>query len=561
VAPSSPTVYPSGSIGQATLEPTRGTGLSVCMLTSGRAPERAVAILQLLREVADEIVVAVDDRCADSAVTLATVADRVLLFTHEDPGDRPIAFLVGACTERWILNVDDDEVPSPALLRRLPALLRRRDVSHYWIARRWLYPDARRYLDEPPWSNEFQLRLFSSDPRLVRFTRDFHLPVVCHGPSVFVEEPLWHLDMAINSEEHRRAKAIAYERERRGMRVGQYSHNAALYLPELRRNPALGVVAREDAASIDRVLRGGPAPGPAEASIEQVAPSRIAAAWPGPPYAEDFYDAQISLREQRVEELRAGVQQTIDLRVENLGSATWRSEHVTLGTRWPGQTEGIRTRLPADVRPHSSTIVPLHVVAPTIGRQVLEIDLVHEHVRWFGVPLRIEVVALPRRRVLVAGDGAALEAALDAIALAPEIEPVIVENGDALPPGHDSVSDPARHLFGSAGTDSALAVLRGGTAIVGARLRRSSPFVDEARDAEWLVVAGYDGGPHVAPTRQRFGVLTLSATARAAGCPVVVITDGRTPAPTRIDRLLDRLTLARSRRVSLADLPELMSKR
>src|SRR6185312_9276854 len=114
--------------------------------------------------------------------------------------------------------------------------------------------------------------------------------------------------------------------------------------------------------------------------------------------------------------------------IENRGDCVWRSgDHaITLGTRWNG-IEGIRTALPADVLPGESAVVPLHVVPPAEpGQHLLEVDLVHEHVRWFDRGLRVDVTVGRRRRVLVAGPPGELDDTLDTIALVPELEPTLV---------------------------------------------------------------------------------------------------------------------------------------
>ena len=70
------------------------------------------------------------------------------------------------CRGEWVLTVDDDEIPSRALLDSLPELIQARDVTHYWLPRRWLYPTADRYLDAPAWRPDYQPRLVLNDPRV-----------------------------------------------------------------------------------------------------------------------------------------------------------------------------------------------------------------------------------------------------------------------------------------------------------------------------------------------------------------------------------------------------------
>ena len=96
--------------------------------------------------------------------------------------------------------------------------------------------------------------------------------------------------------------------------------------------------------------------------------------WAGPPYAESLYCAGLEL----VAELPAfvaGVQQTVDVRVTNLGASTWRWQigcasgnpaRLPLVERLSDadpENAALRTALPADVPP-GTAVVPVHVVAP-----------------------------------------------------------------------------------------------------------------------------------------------------------------------------------------------------
>ena len=54
--------------------------------------------------------------------------------------------------------------------------------------------------------------------------------------------------------------------------------------------------------------------------------------------------------------------------------------------------DGLRTGFTRDVRPGERILVPLEVVAPQApGRYLLEVDLVHEDVRWFEQGCRVEI--------------------------------------------------------------------------------------------------------------------------------------------------------------------------
>src|SRR5215210_6135290 len=253
-------------------------GISVCVMTRG-AP-RLVRILELVRPLAAEVVVALDDRSEEAAPALAAVADDVVLFPHREPGDSLIPWLHAQCSGSWILNLDDDEVLSCGLLARLQELVEA-EVTHWWLPRRWLVGDGMTYLNEPPWVPDYQLRLYRNDPATLRFSDEFHRPVVVSGPAGFARDPLWHLDCVLNPFDRRRDKVLAYERARRGMRIAGFGHNGGLYLPELRRGVRTDPVPADDRPSIAAVLRDDGLVGAQRASVRRVQRAEIDALWPG----------------------------------------------------------------------------------------------------------------------------------------------------------------------------------------------------------------------------------------------------------------------------------------
>jgi hypothetical protein len=510
--------------------------VSACCLTSGRRVERLAAILSLLRPVVGEVVVALDDRNASSARALTAVADRVVLFPHCAPSDRPIAWLHGLCSGEWIFNIDDDEVPSRALLAELPALARSTDVTHAWIARRWLYPDTATFIDEAPWCTEYQLRLVRSDPRSLQFSDEFHRPIVCDGPMRFVEAPLWHLDTAVNSREQRLAKAVAYERARPGMRVGAFSHNTGFYVPELRGDLLLAPVPPDDVCLIEGVLAAR-APAGGAGSVEHAGRAQIDGAWPGEPHPSSLYDARIELVPPPGP-LVAGVRQTITARLTNLGDRPWpRGGAITVGVRWDGATEGVRSSLPARVAPGATIALPVHVDPPAGAHtRLLEVDLVHEHVRWFGKTTRLTVEVTPRRQVAIVGSGEPLDEVLRALLLVPAVEPVILDWGrpETARYGHPRFGGVGGYLFGSEGTARSGALLRT------ARLLHRPGAHLALAGFERLLVAGDGCRPGAPPRRERLYVLATAAAARRLRVPVTRIAAGE-PVPGVAGRALDRL--------------------
>jgi hypothetical protein len=398
---------------------------------------RVAAILELLRPVADEIVVALDSRAEpEIAAALGPIADRLLGYPYAEPVDRPLPWLFGQCSGRWILLWDDDEVPSRPLLDALPELVGADDVTGVWFARRWLYPGPESYLDEAPWRPDYQLRLLANDVRLLRFPAETHWQLEVLGPARYVEAPLYHLDLAINPLEARVRKVERYEGLVAGKRIAGRPLNEAFYLPERAGVVASEEVPAEDGQLIRRVLEASPGGGAAPApSVPVATREEIDRHWEGRQLAADDYRARLEALEE-LPSLVADEVRTLDVRVTNAGGAVWpwgeAHPEIRLTYRWWRNdevvAEGLRTRLPANVAPGASAVVPLAVEAPgKAGRYKLAVDLVHEHVRWFECGFEVEVDVRPRRLIAVAGP-----VALAGLAqVEPGLEPLLLSDDPA----------------------------------------------------------------------------------------------------------------------------------
>jgi hypothetical protein len=79
------------------------------------------------------------------------------------------------------------------------------------------------------------------------------------------------------------------------------------------------------------------------------------------------------------------------------------SPEISLAYWWRGaETEQLRTRLPRDLPPGGTLLVPLDFRAPDEpGTYTLAVDLVHERRRWFGLEVEVAVVVRPRRLAVV----------------------------------------------------------------------------------------------------------------------------------------------------------------
>jgi len=377
--------------------------LSVCCVL-GRRPERTAAILSLLRPIAGEIVVAVDDRLdPDRLSVVAELADTLVAYPFADPPERPLAWLHSLCHGDWIFRIDDDEVPSAALIEALREPDER--LTHAWVPRRWLWNEG--WLAGDPWSPDWQLRLVR--PGAARFPGQIHIPVQASGPHVYLEQAaLYHLDLVANDRAAREAKVSRYEHVRPGLRLGALSLNAAYYLPELCPELQVDAIPAADAALIQHVLDAQPeAPGrPVE--LRRATRAEIDAHWAEASLPDESYHARIELG--RAPSPVAGEVREIDVRVTNLGSSVWPGgsealPEIRLSSRWEGLTlpeEQLRSAFPSDVAPGETVLVPMSFRAPeNPGSYGLVVDLVHERHRWFGVDVSVPVVVRAKRRAVV----------------------------------------------------------------------------------------------------------------------------------------------------------------
>ncbi len=377
--------------------------LSICLITAD-PPARVATILQPLRSVAEEIVIAADSRVGKETLAgYGAIADK--LFSVEFvQSERHLAWLCAQCEGDWILRLDGDEIPSRAFARRLPEMLDSREVQQFWIPRAWLYPDGERVLAGAPWSTDFVNRLTRNDGTL-RISGQQHTYAEPAAPCEYIEEPLYHLDLLTNDRGRRHDKAVRYEVARPRMPVaGGGRINEAFYLPELRESLELRQVPDEDRAVIAQALAGSLAPvsnTPTE-NARYVSLDEMDRMWEGRKIHPDAYRASIELREPTLV-LAPSEQRHVVMRVRNEGSERWPANLderplIRLSYHWRNADgsmhtlEGLRSAFPRTVNPGECVLAPLHVDAPAVtGEYVLEVDVVHEHERWFECSCRIQV--------------------------------------------------------------------------------------------------------------------------------------------------------------------------
>jgi hypothetical protein len=377
--------------------------LSVCCL-SGGPTERLAALLSLLRPVADELVVAVDDRVEpDRLGAVGELAGTLVAYPFAEPVERPFGWLHSLCNGDWIFRIDDDEVPSAALLDALREPDER--LTHAWVPRRWIWDGGSLAAD--PWAPDWQLRLVRPDA--ARFPGLMHVPVQASGPHAYLEDAaLYHLDLVTSDRATRQAKVSRYEHARPGLRLGALPLNAAYYLPELRRELPVDPIPERDLPLIGHVLGAEPAAAHAPIEVRVATRAEIDTHWAEAPLPEDGYHARIELG-RAPSPVTCEVRE-IDVRVTNLGSTVWPGgkdamPEIRLSSRWEGlelPEEQLRSAFPSDVAPGQTVLVPMSFRAPDEpGEHLLVVDLVHERHRWFGVDATVPVVVRPKRRAVV----------------------------------------------------------------------------------------------------------------------------------------------------------------
>ncbi len=286
-------------------------------------------------------------------------------------------------------------------------MLASRAAQQFWTPNAWVFPDTVSFLGGAPWSDDFACRLMRNDGTL-RVPGVQHLHAEPVAPREYVEEPFYHLDLLASDSHSRRDKAIRYEVARPHLRAaGGGRINEAFYLPELRDSLELRPVPEEDRPTIARAL----APQVIEAEKAHVESATFVSLeemdrfWEGRSVSESAYRARIEPRE-RSASLAPSEQRHVFFIVSNDGTERWPASleaepPIRLSYRWLNADGSVHTdhgpRSPFSrvVSPGERILTPLHVDAPPdCGDYLLEVDIVHEHVRWFEcecrVPVRVE---------------------------------------------------------------------------------------------------------------------------------------------------------------------------
>jgi len=366
------------------------------------------AVLEAWRPYVDEVVLAVDER-GDGSVFAACehVVDQIHIAPAVRNMERYLGWLHSLCSEDWILRVDDDELPSAALVAALHTLLEERELTHFWLPRRWPYPTGATYIAGGPWGRDIQVRLVRNLPGLWRFSGANHSNIEVTGPSRVLSEPLLHVVTVLRARGEREAKYHYYERLTAGLTNTFGNPLNVVYLPEDAPEVELASMDHHDAESVAVFL--------AKAGADKTPPTPVTDQASRPTGAEverwlgerelspGAYAATVTLLDE-VTDCQPNFVQHVRVEVSNQGDE-WLprgpvpAPPVFLGHRWyrldgsEVRSQIARTPLTETVAPGAMTRLTAAVQAPDVtGTFELHLDLVHEFVRWFEQPARQRIV-------------------------------------------------------------------------------------------------------------------------------------------------------------------------
>ncbi len=389
----------------------RPPSLSLCTVTDA-PPAAATAFLEVWRPHVDEIVVAVDERAhPDTPGACREIADVVRVVPAAPFVERHLGWLLSRCRADWVLRMDDDELPSSALIDALPGLIASREHTHYVLPCRWLHPGPDRYAAADPWLSDLHPRLMRNVSGAWRVRGRVHSDVEVAGAGRIVDAPFLHTTVLVDSLATRQARVRRYEDAGAVELLDCGDPVRALYLPEEMEDLATAALPGADtervrtyleaAAGRDDAGAAGPALEPDvdmdeietwldEATIPEAAPA-----------------ARVRLVHP-IEQLTVGAFRHVQVEVTNAGATAWPPgrdgwPQVRVGHRWDSgdgflHDPGVRGLFTERVRPGASTRLLVPIQAPSEpGTHALHVDVVEEHVRWFDHAAVEKVTVLPAR--------------------------------------------------------------------------------------------------------------------------------------------------------------------
>jgi hypothetical protein len=369
----------------------------------------------LVREYADELVIAVDDVSTDNTAKLARkLADRIAIFEHPPPPTVEVARDVALrmATGEWILVLDDDELMAGEFQAVVEDLLADTYLTHYLLPYRWLVPLGEGdfgWIRTFPWHPDPRLRLFRNIGSIFGNRGLLHCPPDVAGAGRVLSEPstvIYHLDLALHDRAAREAKVAQYKQ-------GNAPTREEFYLWEDYR-ATLDIVPVTDTA-VALAVRP-------ETDFSSAMGTRLSLELP---YLTASEQRASSAKHDRAADLfhadylSSTTPQTVlpnrgynaEVRVRNTSKVQWRTTGLTdgrvvLSHHWVHREHGTLLRdgdtatLPYELNPGEEVAIEAGFWTPyDPGFYQLEWDLRAEGLNWFSergtAPLVVEIEVLP----------------------------------------------------------------------------------------------------------------------------------------------------------------------
>jgi hypothetical protein len=337
------------------------------------AEKELARILPELREIADELVIGIDDTNTGATAEVAReFTDRIHPVPHEGFRGQggandlnAVECMLPYCNGDWVLRVDQDETLSalwhdPSYILNL---LQDRAATQYWIPRRLVMPPGDRYICSGRWYPDYQLRLYRNIPSLIEFNRRPHTPPRIAGEArLLADSWILHWNAAWYSREQREQKAAFY------LDLGYNKGDFPLHDEQIFQTRPLDYMY------------------PCPSFCPQDAPA-----------GSTPFQASLAMLDYP-EVFQAGKLETVFIAVRNDSSRPFRPSstfvrpaNVGLSYHWytPGrevyQWENERYDLPKALRPGDVASCFVYIAAPQEpGEYLLQPDLLEENVAWFS---------------------------------------------------------------------------------------------------------------------------------------------------------------------------------
>jgi len=132
--------------------------LSVCILALNEE-KNIKACLQSIQNIADEIVVVIDDKTTDRTADIAkNYTKNVIIKNHEDNFHKNKQYTLERAQNNWILWMDADEAIEPELADEFKKVLENPTYAAYKIPRKNMM--FGKWIEHTGWYPDYQIRLF-----------------------------------------------------------------------------------------------------------------------------------------------------------------------------------------------------------------------------------------------------------------------------------------------------------------------------------------------------------------------------------------------------------------